>query len=237
METQKKSELKRLVLAAAALLMAAIPPNLLPAAEAGYSTLSGLAVEFLIPSVVALALVMAATWFSGERQLFRQIRAGIMAGLISTIGLEVVREIGFHLGGMPGDLPELMGVLLLNRFAEGPSVLSNVAGWAYHFWNGASFGIIYSLFIGRGRYWTGTIYGILVGTGFMLSPVVVALGAGYFGVDFSLGFPVTVYIAHIAFGTILGWLVFKWNEGQRSVIFAAIRLVSKRESELKTSVL
>ena len=91
METQKKSELKRLVLAAAALLMAAIPPNLLPAAEAGYSTLSGLAVEFLIPSVVALALVMAATWFSGERQLFRQIRAGIMAGLISTIGLEVVR--------------------------------------------------------------------------------------------------------------------------------------------------
>lgn len=236
METHRKSELKRLVLAAAALLMAAIPPNLLPAAEAGYSTLSSLAVEFLIPSVVVLAIVMAVTWFSGERQLFRQVRAGIFAGLIGTIGLEVVREIGFHLGGMPGDLPELMGVLLLDRFAQGPSFLSNVAGWAYHFWNGASFGIIYSLFIGRGKYWTGTIYGLLVGTGFMLSPVVVALGVGYFGVDFNPGFPVTVYIAHIAFGTILGWLVFRWNEGQRSVFTSVVRLISKTESEERTAV-
>lgn len=157
-----------------------------------------------------------------------------MAGLIGTIGLEIVREIGFRLGGMPGDLPELMGVLLLNRFADGPSLLSNIAGWSYHFWNGASFGIIYSLFIGRGKFWTGTIFGILVGTGFMLSPVVIALGVGYFGADFGWGFPVTVYLAHIAFGTILRWLVFKWNEGQKSIILPVVSLFSKGQSAGRT---
>ncbi|MCL5266567.1 MAG: hypothetical protein M1469_00495 [Bacteroidetes bacterium] len=137
-----KLELKKIMLALLALLAAAIPPNLFVAAEAGYSTMSDLAVEFLIPSVVLLAVVLATSWFADERDLFRQIRTGILAGLIGTIGLEIVRETGFRLGGMPGELPELMGVLLLNRFADGPNLLSNIAGWSYHFWNGASFGII-----------------------------------------------------------------------------------------------
>ncbi len=204
-------ELKKIMLALLALLAAAIPPNLFVAAEAGYSTMSDLGVGFLIPSIVLLAVVLAASWFADERDLFRQIRTGILAGLIGTIGLEIVRETGFRLGGMPGELPELMGVLLLNRFADGPNLLSNIAGWSYHFWNGASFGIIYSIIIGRGRIWIGTLFGILVGIGFMMSPVVIAVGVGYFGVDFGWGFPVTVILAHIAFGTILGWLVFKWN--------------------------
>jgi len=32
-----------------------------------------------------------------------------------------------------------MGVLLLDRFALGPSALSDIAGFSYHFWNGAAF--------------------------------------------------------------------------------------------------
>jgi len=222
-----KSELKKIALAMLALLAAAIPPNVFVAAEAGYSTLSSLAVEFLIPSIVFLVIVMVVAWLSGERPLFRQIRTGILAGLIGTIGLEIVRETGFRLGGMPGDLPELMGVLLMNRFADGPNLLSNIAGWSYHFWNGASFGIIYSIIIARGNIWIGTIFGILVGIGFMMSPVVIALGVGHFGVDFGWGFPITVLLAHIAFGTILGWFVFRKNEGQTSILSSVKALLTK----------
>lgn len=222
-----KSDFKKIALGVLALLMAAIPPNLFVAAEAGYSTLSSLAVEFLIPSIVFLAVILVISWFAGERSLFRQIRTGILAGLIGTVGLEIVRETGFRLGGMPGELPELMGVLLLNRFADGPNLLSNIAGWSYHFWNGASFGIIYSLSIGRGKLWIGTIFGILVGIGFMMSPVVIALGVGEFGVDFGWGFPVTVLLAHIAFGTILGWFVFRKNEGQRSILYSVKALFTR----------
>ncbi len=95
--------------------------------------------------------------------------------------------------------------------------MSNIAGWSYHFWNGAAFGIIYSIIFGQGRKWLGTLYGILIGIGFMMSPVVVALGVGHFGVDFGWGFPLTVTTAHIVFGSILGWLIFKWNYGQVSI--------------------
>jgi len=40
---------------------------------------------------------------------------------------------------------ELMGVLLFDRFALGPSPASTFAGFAYHFWNDACFGIIFTL--------------------------------------------------------------------------------------------
>lgn len=219
-----KLELKKIVLAMLALLAAAIPPNLFVAAEAGYSTLSDLAVEFLIPSVIFLAILLVISWFAGERNLSRQIVTGIVAGLVGTIGLEIIRETGFRLGGMPGDLPELMGVLLLNRFADGPNLLSNIAGWSYHFWNGASFGIIYSIIIGRGKIWMGTIFGILVGIGFMMSPVVIALGVGHFGVDFGWGFPVTVTLAHVVFGTMLGWFIYRKNESGTSILHLAKKL-------------
>ncbi len=221
-----KPELKKIVLSLFALLAAGVAPNIFVAAEAGYAGMNDLAVEFLLPSIVLLAVVIVISWFVRERKLTRQIRSGIFAGLIGTIGLEIIREIGYHLGGMPGDLPELMGVLLLNRFAQGPNVLSDIAGWSYHFWNGAMFAVIYSIIIGKGKIWGGTLYGILVGIGFMASPVVIALGVGPFGVDFGWGFAVTVMLAHITFGTILGWFVFRKNESGSSIFYEFKNLFS-----------
>jgi hypothetical protein len=118
---------------------------------------------------------------------------------------------------------------LLNQFANGSDTLSNIAGWSYHFWNGASFGIIYSIIFGRGKKWLGTIYGILIGIGFMMSPVVVALGVGHFGVEFGWGFAVTVSIAHLAFGTILGWLIYKWNSESTSILTTIKRLLQVKD--------
>ncbi|HEV2387710.1 MAG TPA: hypothetical protein VGS20_10705 [Candidatus Acidoferrales bacterium] len=115
-----------------------------------------------------------------------------------------------------------MGVLLLDRFALGPSPASDIAGWAYHFWNGASFGIIYVVLFGAARRWAGVLYGIAVGLGFMVSPVVVALGAGYFGLQFSGWFPATVLAAHIAFGLALGFLAKRFLASQRSLLRAAL---------------
>jgi hypothetical protein len=232
-ESIMKPEVKKIILSLFALIAAGVAPNLFVIAEAGYASLSDLAVEFLIPSILFLTLIIVVSWFTEERQLTRQIKNGIMAGIIGTIGLEIIRETGFRLGGMPGELPELMGVLLLNRFADGPSLISNVAGWSYHFWNGASFGIIYSIIAGKGKLWIGTFYGIVIGIGFMISPVVVALGVGEFGTDFGWGFPVIVTLAHIAFGTILGWYVFRKNSDGTS-IFANVKglFAQKRNSAL-----
>ena len=100
-----------------------------------------------------------------------------------------------------------MGVLILDRFALGPSTLSNLAGFAYHFWNGASFGLVFVLLAtGYSRWWA-VPFGLAVGLGFLASPVVQALGVGPFGRDFGWHFAATVLTAHAAFGVALAALL------------------------------
>lgn len=214
--------MKRIALIGIFLLLAQVGPNIFPAAQAGYSNLATLATHLLLPSVIVLAGILLAIR-RREPDLWRLIAWGGVAGAVATVPLEVVRLTGFHFGFMPGNLPRLMGVLLLDRFMLGPSVFSDIAGWSYHFWNGASFGIIYALLFGTRRRWVGVAYGIAIGIGFMISPVVTSLGVGRFGLQFSWGFPVTVLAAHAAFGLALGWLTHRWID-QPSPLIAAVRV-------------
>jgi hypothetical protein len=202
----------------AAVLLAGTAPNLFVAAQAGYAKFSILGKFVLLPSAAAL-IVLSLAALRLSPVLGRRIFAGILAGIIATVGLELVREIGFHLGAMPGDLPKLMGVQLLDRFMVGPSLASNLAGWGYHFWNGASFGVIFTLLSGGRRWWAGPMAGTIIGVVFMASPAVTALGIGRFGVLMGPGFAVTVVLAHLAYGLILGALVAKWAP-ENGIIFS-----------------
>src|SRR5258707_81737 len=187
------------------LAAAAVSPLIFPVAESGRSSMDALAKAALLPAA-ALLLITAGLLYRVDDSLARLSAAGLAAGAIATVALEAIRLPGFWLGFMPGNLPRLMGVLLLDQFATGPTLGSDIAGWTYHFWNGASFGLIYVLAFGTCRRWIGAVYGALLGVGFMLSPVVAALGVGFLGLEFSRGFPVTVTLAHAAFGGALGWL-------------------------------
>ena len=222
-----KAPRRKIALISVALLAAGVSPNLFVAAQAGHSTLHHLAIVILFPSLAVLAAVCGLSRLWGFTDIHRQILNGIIAGLVATIGLEVVRQIGFHMGGMPGDMPKLLGVLLLDRFAQGPSLLSNIAGYAYHFWNGAAFGIIFSLIFGRGRVWLATAFAVLIGIGFMASPVAIALGVGYFGVDFGWGFPATVILAHIAYGLLLETVIYRLNTDAVNILTRLKALVRK----------
>jgi hypothetical protein len=214
--------MKRIFSVIVVLLLAAVGPNIFPAAQDGYSSLHVLAVRFLLPSILALA-VLAVMFRKGQPELSRAILLGAASGALATIALEIVRLIGFHFDYMPGNLPRLMGVLLLDRFAQGPSLVSDVTGWAYHFWNGASFGIIYAIAFGTRRRWVGVLYGTALGVGFMVSPVVTSLGVGFFGLQFSYGFPVTVLLAHLAFGWSLGLLAQKFLGLRASLALDGLR--------------
>ncbi len=206
--------MKRIFLTLIVLTLTAVGPTIFPIAQSGHGNLAALAIDALLPSIVFLAAIAVFTRRS-EHWLSRTIVLGALAGAIATVALEIVRLIGFHFDYMPGNLPRLMGVLLLDRFAQGPSVASDIAGWAYHFWNGASFGIIYSLLLGARRRWVGPIFGLAVGLGFLVSPVVISLGVGYFGLQYSYGFPITVLLAHLAFGGALGVLAY-WLLGPQA---------------------
>jgi len=202
-----KGSIEKFLLTSIALLAAGISPNLYVIAQGGYAKLSTLAVNFLLPSIVVLLVILVIAYYRNHISLVSQIWFGLLGGLLGTVGLEVVRHTGFLLGGMPGEMPKLLGVLLLDRFALGPNWLSNLAGWSYHFWNGAAFGIVYTLLFGKPRLWGGVGFGILIGIGFMISPATTALGIGIFGIQFNIGFPMTVTLAHIVLGFFLGWYV------------------------------
>jgi hypothetical protein len=188
---------------------AGVSPNLFWIAQAGYAPLSTLAVVVLIPSIVTLVAVLALARLRQRRRLVNRILAGAAAGFVATIGLEIIRFTSFHLGGMPGSMPELLGVLMLNRFMEGPSLLSNVVGWSYHFWNGVTFGIVFAVLFGRKPLAWALVFAELVGVGFLVSPAVTAMGIGFMGLGMP-AMPVTVVAAHTVYGLILGPVCLRW---------------------------
>jgi hypothetical protein len=201
--------MKRVMTILALLAAASVSPLIFPLAESGRSSLDVLARVALLPAIAVLGIFLGFLYRRND-PLARLAVVGLGAGALATVALEAIRLPGFWLGFMPGNLPRLMGVLLLDQFATGPTLGSDIAGWTYHFWNGASFGLIYVLVFGTCRRWVGAAYGVLLGFGFMFSPVVAALGVGFLGLDFSRGFPITVTLAHAAFGGVLGWLAARW---------------------------
>ncbi len=218
------------------LAAASVSPLIFPIAESGRSSMDVLAKVALLPAA-ALLLITIGMLYRFDDSLARASVVGLAAGVAATVALEAIRLPGFWLGFMPGNLPRLMGVLLLNQFAAGPSLKSDVVGWAYHFWNGASFGLIYVLVFGTCRRWAGTVFGVVLGFSFMFSPVVSALGVGFLGLEFSKGFPLTVTVAHAAFGLALGWLTEAWLGYVESPLLGAVRgclpkrLVTQRLSQ------
>jgi len=196
------------------LASAGVSPNIFVAAQAGIADMKVMGLWLLLPAIAVLLTTFLFAQASGYVRLVNRVLAGAAAGIVATVGLEAVRMYSFHHGGMPGDLPRLMGVLLTDQFMMGPSLFSDFMGYAYHYWNGVSFGIIFAVFVGRKTVFWGIAYGVIIGTVFLMSPPVDALGIGFMGKDMPT-MPLTVYIAHLAYGGILGWLCHRWirNEG------------------------
>ncbi len=163
-------------------LLALTGPVAFPLAMMGFGTLNELALRLVLPGAALLVVGWLTLRWVGLRRLSSLLARGALAGAVATLALEAVRYPAFLAGWMPGNLPDLMGVLLLDRFALGPSTGSTLAGFGYHFWNGASFGIIFVLLTWGCSRWLAVPYGLAVGVGFMASPVVQALGVGLFGV-------------------------------------------------------
>jgi len=94
-----------------------------------------------------------------------------------------------------------------------------MAGALWHFWNGATFGIVYALFIGKGRWWYGIIWAFIIEIGMMLAPYLIMM-KGPFGIEHMDGYNLFIItlIAHLAFGAMLGILVQKWKKGSESII-------------------
>ncbi|MBI4317191.1 MAG: hypothetical protein HY675_01770 [Chloroflexi bacterium] len=161
----------------------------------------------LVPALVVLAIVY---FYARERcpGLANCIAAGLVAGAVGTVALDVVRLTGFSLRWMPANLPPMFGMLILGP--QSNPVQAEIVGYIYHFLNGASFGLIYTLIIGRGSVPWGIGWGIVIWLLMMITPPLLIMGVGPFGVNFGPGLVITTFVAHVVYGAALGWLVQQW---------------------------
>jgi len=226
---------EEIMLSLVVLAMAAVAPNIFPAAQAGYAKMSWLAVWLLLPSIVVMGLVFSVAIVHSQRRLVNRMFAGAAAGIIATGGLEIVRLTGFHYGWMPGDLAMLMGVLLTDQFMSGPSMLSNILGYTYHYWNGLAFGIIFAVIFGRTSTWWGVAYGLVIATGFLMGPAVRATGAGFMGLEMPM-MPVTIYSGHLVFGILLGFFCRKWIKETGWLLSPSPLIVPKTQASQRITI-
>lgn len=227
--------LGELILTAGALLVAAVGPNiLLVALTPGMPEMPALARYALLPSLVLLGTVWLLGFWQRLLRLTNRIWVGIWIGAAATGALDAIRLTGFHLGQMPGNMPRMFGVLILDRMALGPTPSSDIVGYVYHYWVGACFGLTYTLIAGRTRWWAGLVWGLIIEVGMMVTPpMVVAMDTGYFGLKFGLGLLVTSFIAHVAYGIVLGMLGERFVVHQGSVLGVIKQVCRKSEGHIR----
>ncbi len=124
-----------LALTALALIPAAVGPNVLVVAlTPGMPGMPVLVRWALLPSIVLLAVAWGIAQARGYRRLTNRIWTGVWVGFATTAALDAFRLTSFMLGLLPGNLPRMFGVLILDTMATGPTPLSDVVGGLYHSW-------------------------------------------------------------------------------------------------------
>src|SRR5258707_4142890 len=108
-----------------------------------------------VPALVVLGMITAADAARGGRQLFRAVMVGAMAGLVATVAYDVFR-LPFVFARelkITSVVPFMnlfkvfprFGAMILGQPVEQPgySLAAQLTGWAYHFSNGITFGIMF----------------------------------------------------------------------------------------------
>jgi hypothetical protein len=204
----------------------------------------------LLPSTVALYGIAILDRNRGDGRLWRAVILGTLAGLVGAVAYDIFRlpfvySDAWGLGriGIP-QMPLFkvfprFGALILGQPIEQPSysLAANLIGWAYHFSNGATFGVMFAaMYVGAREATVGdsgapespsapqrsaattvvkpiacsTLMAVGIELCLLASPY-----ASFFGIQLTPRFIVVTMIAHIIFGLGLGayfaWHAAKWR--------------------------
>jgi len=191
----------------------------------------------IIPSVIAIFTIGILSRSKFPR-LSSRLFKGMAAGAVASFALEAIRIPGYMFAKwLPMDsmisLPGLFLTEKITALSEVKQVIMQsgvpmnlyaapmdafLAGGLWHFWNGATFGIIYALIIGKGKWWYGMIWATIIEIGMMFAPYLIIM-KGPFGIEYMDGYNIFVItlIAHLVFGAILGIIVQKWKKDSISI--------------------
>src|SRR5437867_1095842 len=132
-----------------------------------------------LPATLLLFAWAVADRLWGNRQLWRGVMIGVAAGLIAAVAYDLFRLpfVYARAWGIESVVPPLnlfkvfprFGAMILAQPVEQSSysLAAHLIGWAYHFSNGLTFGIMYLALIGDGtrRHW---IWAVVMAVGLEL---------------------------------------------------------------------
>lgn len=134
-ENPSPASFLELALTGFALIPAAVGPNVLVVGlTPGMPGMPELVPWVLLPSLGLLAVVWAVAAKLRLHRLVNRIWTGLWVGFAATAALDVFRLISFSLGLLPGNMPRMFGVLILDTMAIGPTPVSDLIGSLYHYW-------------------------------------------------------------------------------------------------------
>jgi hypothetical protein len=192
--------------------------------------------SILLPSTVALYGIAVLDRARGDGRLWRAVMIGTLGGLVGAVAYDIFRlpfvySDAWGLGrfGIP-QMPLFkvfprFGALLLGEPVEQPSysLAAHLIGWAYHFSNGATFGVMFaSMYVGAreacGQFRSSAVkaipWAMCMAAGIELC-LLASPYAAFFGIAITPRFVVVTLTAHLIFGIGLGayfaWHASRWR--------------------------
>jgi hypothetical protein len=168
----------------------------------------------LIPATALLIAVAMVDYIAGKRDLARSVLRGGVAGLIAAAAYDMFRLpfVFSRAWGLERFVPQMnlfkvfprFGAMILGQPIEQAvySTAAQVIGWAYHFSNGITFGIMYLAIIGDAgrRSWA---WAVLLAAGIELAMLTTPY-AKFFSIPLTGTFVAVTLAAHVIFGIALG---------------------------------
>lgn len=194
-----------LVLTLVALAAGGVSSLLIVTASEGWFDMSVLFWAIGLPGMLVVFAIGIYAHYAGYPRLANRIAVGVVGGIALTAALEVIRSAGVHLGYLLEDEPTMFGAMITGAdHMAAPTLVSYTLGIVYHFFNGISFALVYSIVFGRTRWWGPVLFSVFfVWVGMMVLPPM-AKEFGPFGLDKNdsllSGYFVTTLLAHIAMG-------------------------------------
>jgi Family of unknown function (DUF6789) len=171
-------------------------------------------VFIFLPALAALGMLAVLDRARGSGHVWRAVWIGFAAGLLAAVSYDVfrlpfvfAREWGIASVVPPMDLYKVFprfGAMILGQPLEQAhySPAAQWVGWAYHFSNGATFGVMYLALIGNPerRHWAwGMVFAMGLELGMLFTPY-----PKVFGITLGARFVVVTLAAHAIFGVGMG---------------------------------
>ncbi len=190
----------------------------------GACSMRTLTFAVLLPATAGLVALALLDRVKGDGQLWRAVVVGAVAGFVAACAYDAfrlpfvfAREWGLSEVVPPMNLFKVFprfGAMILGEPVEQPdySLAAHLIGWAYHFSNGVTFGVMYVATIGdaRRRRW---VWAVLLATGLELAMLLTPY-TQFFSIPLTTQFVVVTLSAHLVFGVALGtvakWTVARW---------------------------